>query len=352
MTATGFNRSRRELLKAGAAGASLAALPTWTRAQLNGSMINGVQIGVQTYSFHDIPNDGQNHVDWIIRNMQSCGLYSCELFAQQIAPGILTGERPLASDCPQPMRGCAPGRGGTIRNPWRWVFARYSGEELTAARARQKQWNETVSMDFFRDVRRQMNDAGIDIYAYNIMYANDASDLEVDRFFEAAYTLGARSLNLSARFEVLERLVPFAEKHALPIAVHGHGVTWDAQEFSTTATFERGFALSPLVRANLDIGHFAATGENPATFIETHHARISNLHLKDRRRNGPNRSEEDGESVPWGEGDTPIREVLLLLREKQYPIPAFIEYEHAGSEDPVDEVRKSYEYCRAVLTEA
>jgi sugar phosphate isomerase/epimerase len=343
------DRDKRKLLQAASASLSLAALPSWVFAQRNGSRIAGVQVGVQTYSFHDIPNDGENHVDWIIRNMQTCGLFSCELFAQQIAPGVLTGKRPPASVCPDPMLGCPAGKGGSLRNPWKWVFASYAGDELELARERQKDWNETVSMEFFRDVRRRMNDAGIDIYAYNVMLPPDATDLELDRFFESATTLGARSLNVSTHFSMLQRLAPFAERHELAIAVHGHGVTWDPEEFSTTATFERGFELSPWVRANLDVGHFAATGEDPVAFIEKHHNRIANLHLKDRRLNGSNRREEDGASVPWGKGDTPLRRVLLLLKEKRYPIPAFIEYEHAGSEEPVAEVRKAYEFCKTIL---
>ena len=38
------------------------------------------------------------------------------------------------------------------------------------------------------------------------------------------------------------------------------------------------------------------------------HDRITGLHLKDRRING-------GPNVPWGQGDTPIKEVLQLLAE-------------------------------------
>lgn len=344
--------SRRDFAKSGAAGLAVSAAPAWAQSPQNKSYFRGVQLGVQTYSYHEIPNNGQNQIDWVIRDMQASGAYSCELFAQQIAPATLTGRLPPAADCPVPMRGCLPGKGGTTRNPWRWVFATYSGDELKAARAHQKEWNETVPMSFFRDVRRKMNDAGIDIYTYNIMLPADATDLEIDRFFEATHTLGARAITLSTRYETIQKLVPFAEKHQMLLAVHGHGVTWDPQEFSTAATFERGFALSKFVRANLDIGHFTAAGEDAVAFIDKHHDRIANLHLKDRQRNHPGTREDDGLSLPWGQGDTPIKEVLLLLQRKRYNIPAFIEYEHFGSDDPVVEVRKALDYCKAVLSAA
>jgi sugar phosphate isomerase/epimerase len=52
--------------------------------------------------------------------------------------------------------------------------------------------------------------------------------------------------------------------------------------------------------------------------------------------------------MPFGEGDTPIKEVLQLLKTKKYRIPANIEYEYKGG-DTVAEVRKCYEYCRQAL---
>ena len=51
---------------------------------------------------------------------------------------------------------------------------------------------------------------------------------------------------------------------------------------------------------------------------------------------------------PLGQGDTPIKEVLLTLKEHRWPIPANIEYEYKGA-DTVAEVKKCYEYCKAAL---
>jgi len=47
-------------------------------------------------------------------------------------------------------------------------------------------------------------------------------------------------------------------------------------------------------------------------------------------------------------GDTPIKEVLQLLKEKQWAIPANIEYEYKGA-DTVAEVKNCYEYCKSAL---
>ena len=52
--------------------------------------------------------------------------------------------------------------------------------------------------------------------------------------------------------------------------------------------------------------------------------------------------------MPFGEGDTPIKPVLQLLKKKRYRIPANIEYEYKGG-DTVEEVRKCFDYCKQAL---
>jgi sugar phosphate isomerase/epimerase len=343
--------SRRNFLKTTAAGA-VAASFAWRTADAqapNKSYFHGVQLGAQTYSFHEIPNDGMNHSDWIVKDLLACGLYDCELFGGPIEPGMLTGKRPPVDICPRPTLGCAAGHGGTSRNPWAWEFDGYSGGD-PKAREKERAWRENVSMDYYRAIRKTFNDAGINIFSLNPLIGKDWTDRELDQTFSGAKALGAKAINTSTTFEVIKRLAPFAEKHEVIVAAHGHSETWDPEAFSTEATFERAFALSKWVGANLDIGHYTAAGGDPVAFIEKHHDRITNLHLKDRKRNSPGTKVEDGATVPWGQGDTPIKEVLLLLQKRKYPIPAFIEYEHAGTSEPVEEVKKCYAYCKQVLT--
>ena len=48
--------------------------------------------------------------------------------------------------------------------------------------------------------------------------------------------------------------------------------------------------------------------------LETYHDRITNLHLKDRTA--------DGGNLPWGQGQTPIKEVLQLMKKEKRTFPA------------------------------
>lgn len=342
--------TRRQLLGAAALAPLMTRFGTAAGAQPNRSMVSGVQLGAQTYSFHDILDDGADHSADIVARMKECGLYSCELFAPQIEPGVFTGTKPAADVCPKPDIGCGPGQGGSERNGFAWVFQRKSGEALTQARAAQRAFRESPPAGYYEKVRRRFDDAGVQIYSFNPLFDADCTDREIDGIFLAAKALGARAINASIRLPMLKRAIPFAEKHQMILAAHGHSVVSDPEDFSTRKTFTDAFALSKRVWANLDIGHYTAAGEDPIAFINEFHDRISNLHLKDRTRN-KSTTVEDGANVPWGKGDTPIAAVLKLLRDKRYAIPAFIEIEHIGSTTAVGEVKLAKEFCvRALAT--
>ncbi len=141
---------------------------------------------------------------------------------------------------------------------------------------------------------------------------------------------------------VAPRLAPYAEKYKIYVALHGHSNKSNPDDFSTPATFAQGLKLSDYFRVNLDIGHFHAAGFDPVPYIEQNHKIITHLHIKDRKA-------DDGPNEPFGQGDTPIKPVLTLLKQKHYPIPAFVEYEYKGSGTPVQEVSACLSYMKQVL---
>jgi sugar phosphate isomerase/epimerase len=85
-----------------------------------------------------------------------------------------------------------------------------------------------------------------------------------------------------------------------------------------------------------------AANYDPVAYIAKEHARIRVLHFKDRKKN-------QGENYPWGQGDTPIKEVLQLVKKNKWPIPCDIEYEYKGTEDATIEVKKCLEYMKRAL---
>jgi len=180
------------------------------------------------------------------------------------------------------------------------------------------------------------------IYAFNYSPNNSFTDAEIDRGFEMAKGLGAEIITASATIEAARRMAPFAAKHKMPVAMHNHSNVTDPNEFATLESLATALTLSPLFRINLDIGHFTAANYDAVAYIREHHARITNLHLKDRKK-------EQGPNTAWGTGDTPIRQVLQLLKQERWPIRAYIEYEHNGEAGPVDEVKKCFAFAKSAL---
>ena len=177
-------------------------------------------------------------------------------------------------------------------------------------------------------------------------FADDHTDEEIDRTFQAAKALGVGVIGTNQTRVVMgKRLAPFAEKYGITLGWHNHAMVTDPTEVGSVDSFKNLFSMSKRFKANLDIGHFVAGNNDPVTFIREYHERVSHLHLKDRKRNnGPNQ--------PWGMGETPIVDVLRLLQKERYPIPAIIEYEYMGEAPAVDEVKKCTRFIRETLADA
>jgi sugar phosphate isomerase/epimerase len=292
---------------------ALAGLPLSLALGRFDSRVEGVRIGVQSYSFRTLP------LDAAIKAMSDIGIGECELYSGHVEP------RPKAAETPAPKTGFGTAGGSPPRQ---------GREELRI-------WRLTVPMEHFRAIRHKFDEAGIRLHAYNYSFNDGFSDEEIDRGFEMAKALGVEIITASSTLSAAKRVAPFADKHKMIVAMHGHDNVSDPNQFATPESFAQAMALSKNFWVNLDIGHFFAAGYDPVAYIEEHHDRISNLHLKDRKKN-------HGQNTPWGEGDTPIKQVLHLLKGKKYDIPADIEFEYRGA-DPVVEVRKCFQYCKDAL---
>ncbi len=55
--------------------------------------------------------------------------------------------------------------------------------------------------------------------------------------------------------------------------------------------------------------------------------------------------------MPWGQGETPLAEILKVMERRKYKFPGSIEYEYTTPEgsDVLTEVKKCVEYCRKAL---
>lgn len=320
------------------------------------SKINGVQIGTITYSYRSMP--GANDVKSLIQYCTDSGISAIELMNGPVesyagapnagrggfggAPG--GGRNQAQAGAPGGAPGATPGaaargaRGGGRQplTPEQQAAQQKAAEDL-------KKWRLSASMDKVKEVRKLFNDAGISIYAHKQTPTMAMSDGEWEYFFVMGKTLGANSLTIEMPEDeaFLKKLGDTALKHKMTVSYHAHTQ-------ATATMWDKALEISKGNAINLDCGHYVAgTGESPLPVIERHHDRIASLHLKDRKKQGT----PGGDNLPWGQGNTPIKEILQAMRKNKWAFPASIELEYQIPEgsDAVKEVAKCLQYCRQAL---
>ena len=201
-----------------------------------------------------------------------------------------------------------------------------------------RKWRSGVSLDKVREFRRKFDAAGITLQIIKWDGIFNMSDEEVDYCFQVSKAVGASALSTEISVEQTKRVGPFADKHKLPIGYHGHATT-SAADFETVLSYAKFNAV------NLDIGHYiAGQPDSPVAFLRKHHGRITHIHVKDRKRN-------NGPNVPLGEGDTPVKEVLQLMRDNKWRFQATLEFEYPIPEgsDVNKELARCMQYCKECL---
>ena len=333
-------------IPAASASSLLAAKPD--------SKWGGVQVGINApYSF----NRMSGTADKILEYMTQLDLSATELRLQPVeaflgAPGV------YASANDAPGRGPAAGgaaRGGSGRGGGGAAARGGSGrgggggrapltpEQLAAAEALSK-WRLALSMDKIKDFRKKFEDAGVLIQILKIDNFNSFSDEVTDYFFNVAKTLGCHALSTEGNLADVKRLGSFADKHKMMIGYHGHTAGAGGEAFGAPENWEKAMEVSKYNGINLDLGHFLVGQQtSPIPFLTKYHDHVTHVHVKDRKLTGA--------TVPFGQGDVPIVEVLQLMKKNKWKFQATIEYEYQTppDSDVLTELHKCVEYCRKAL---
>lgn len=287
--------SRRTFIGGAAALATAALIPAHARAADDtkpNSNFSGVSIGAITYSFRSMPSSAEDLLGYLVQ----CGLSNVELMGDA-AEGFAKKHTP------------ATGLGGP--------------------------------MDGYEALAKLYRDAGVDIHIvkFGDIGNPDMSDEQIAYYFNAAKAVGAKGITREISEDAAKRLGPMADQHEIIVAFHNHAKITPASYDGDILSYGKYLGI------NLDIGHYVAgTGESPISLIEKHHDRILSLHLKDRKKS-------EGSNMSWGDGDTPIAEVLQFIKKNKYAIYPDIELEYDIPEgsDAVKEVTKCLTYCKEAL---
>ncbi len=301
-------QSRREFGRMALAGAGAMLLPRLAGASQQllppaTSVVNGVRLGVISYSFRAMPRvPGTDYISTIVDACQEVG-------------------------------------GGDIE-----LMARLTVQPPEGSREDMRQWRLTTPLSFFSGIRDKFAAKGMRIISYNHTFSEDMTDAELDKMMQHTKAMGARIMALTmCRIDAASRLAPLAQQNDVMVAFHNRPEA-DRGEVSTPESFDQMLQVSDRFRINLDLGHFTAGNHDAIAALEKFHERISHVHLKDRKR-GTN----GGTNMPWGQGDTPLVEALHLIRDRKWPLSCIAEYEYQGTGTPIEEVKKCVAYAKQAL---
>jgi sugar phosphate isomerase/epimerase len=301
--------TRRSILGGAAGLATQAILPRRSfgaePAKLN-SVFNGVRVGCITYSYRG----GADTAEYTLECLLKDGLSETELMDGPIRSyaGIASRRRGKTGDSPPPP--------------------------IDADRPKVRE----AQLVKCEQLRKLYNDAGVNIHIHKVPFGQ--TDDDIDFNFQIAKALGCKAITTERNDQLAQRLEPFAQKHKIWVAFHNH-----TNNIPTIESIDPLMQIGDYIGFNFDIGHYVAgtKGQSPIPVIEKYHDKIISLHLKDRNASGAN--------LPWGEGQTPIKEVLQLLKQEKWPIYADIELEYKVPPDSssVAEVAKCVQFCKRAL---
>lgn len=302
------------------------------------SLINGVQIGVITYSYRSMPDQS---AEATLKYVLDSGISAIELIGDPAETFAGRMENPV--DMAGLYKLMSKKRDKGLTDAEEKEFADMQAQRSDYGK-QVSEWRKNVGMDKFVQFRKMYKDAGVNIYAFKPRdtFGKENTDADIDWGMRTGKALGASHVTVEHPGDdaQTERLGDMAKKHGIYVAYHGH-------EQQTPTLWDTALEQSKFNMLNLDLGHYVAAGNSdPLAIIKAKHDRIKSMHLKDRQT-----PEHDKGNLPWGTGDTPITGALQMIRDNGYkfPVTVELEYEIPEGSDAVQEVRKCLEYCKNAL---
>ncbi len=167
-------RDAGKLLIAGSAGLWAVSRTGWSAAYID-SVVRGVQIGAQSYSFRDMDLDG------CIEAFKTVGLGECELFDGHVIPKL--------------------------------------------RESKQGKWWISAPASHFHEIRTKFDNGGVRIYALTYAFRKGITDPEIEAGFKAAQALGVKYITSSSNVSVASRVDKYAQKYKIMVGFHGHDDT-------------------------------------------------------------------------------------------------------------------------------
>jgi sugar phosphate isomerase/epimerase len=314
-------RAMRVISRRAFGQALMAAVPLpWLAVPRGGAA--PAWIGVTTSAFRDLPRvTGRDNVEGVIAALHAVGATHAELSLHNVEPAPPSTE---------------PVMGGTAAYPRRIVL---TPEQMAAtnaeARAALRSWRLETPATTFEDVRERFTRAGIALHSCSVEFDDSFTDAEIDATFQQVRALGLSTIGSPLTMKMGRRVAPIAERQHVTVAIHNQ-VDGTASDAIDTARLADALALSSSFALKLDVGRLTASNADVVAVVKRHRARISSVLLIDRLRNG-------GAAQPFGEGDTPLKDVLAEVVSAP-AVPVFVGYDYVGLRGATEEIRGALAY--------
>jgi inosose dehydratase len=161
--------------------------------------------------------------------------------------------------------------------------------------------------------------AGLDLYGGGVIYMRDEE--QVNRAFEYAKAAGMRVIIGVPEHELLPLVDKKVKEYDIQVAIHNHG-PGDKVYPVPASVYERIKDLDKRIGLCNDIGHTIRAGVDPAASIEQFADRLLDVHIKDESA-----ATARGKAVEVGRGVIDIPHVLRTLIKINYTGMVSFEYE-------------------------
>jgi hypothetical protein len=270
----------------------------------------GFNLGLNTWSLRALSQE--DAVPIIIQVMKQTGLQDCQLIFSHVEPAKFNPVFPV----------------GVLSAP-RLPPTPQQLEDRKKTAAALTEWRLSVPMSYFESIRSAFENQGLRIKSYAARLGS--SEAEIDRQFLMAKALGVSSINARIPESMTNLVAAAAEKHQLIVSI----------QFFDVKTMERQLAVSKYFRMDPDIGDMTKAKIDALQFVQANYQSMSSMDLKDAALGGV--------SVPFGEGDSHMKEVLQFLKAKKASFTTYVDCDYAGTGRSTEEVKKCVSYVRSVI---
>lgn len=297
--------SRRRFARSVAGLAAVAACSRWGWGQAGA----GPRVGLNTWSLRGL--SGNEAIPAIIGVMKKEGLEDCELQSVHVEPAKFA-----------PVFPAGAGSGPRVPpTPEQMEARKAQAAALTA-------WRMAAPLSEFEGVRAKFEKEGLRIKAYGARLGS--SEDENERLFQMAKALGAETIFLRVPEAMTAGVAAAADRHTMMVGL----------QFADVSAMEKQLPASTYFRLDPDIGDLTKAKVDALEFVKSHYGSFAALDLKD--------AKVGGASVPFGEGDSQMKDVLQFLWGKRVPFTVYVDCDYPGTGLSVEEVGRCVRYVRGV----